>query len=88
MNDHTFNTDAGGFSNDNEMSLDQRGFKTLIQAEASSFLHPPNQILLGATVREIAYSTDGVRVRLDDGRTLSANYSICTFRCVTIQSIP
>lgn len=64
------------------MSVDPRGFKTFIQAEAQSFLQSPKQVMLGATVREIAYSSDGVQVHLADGRTLKANYSICTFRCV------
>ncbi|KAJ3479791.1 hypothetical protein NLI96_g8812 [Meripilus lineatus] len=82
---HTFDSDADGFSDVNLMSVDPRGFKTFIQAEAQSFLQSPKQVMLGATVREIAYSSDGVQVHLADGRTLKANYSICTFSLGVLQ---
>ena len=61
------------------MSLDTRGFKTLVQAEAASFL-APEQVLLNATVASVAYSDAGVEVALTGGRRLRAAYAIVTFR--------
>ena len=61
------------------MSIDPRGFKTLIQAEAQTFLRA-GQVRLNATVKTVAYSGAGVEVTLADGKKLSADYVICTFR--------
>jgi len=36
----TYNTDVGGFSFNNSMSIDQRGIKLIVQAEAQEFLQP------------------------------------------------
>lgn len=79
-NNHTF----GGFSEENMMSLDGRGFKTIVQAEAASFLKP-TQILLNSTVERIAYDAHGVTVTLDNGRILTAEYVICTFSLGVLQ---
>ncbi|RDX44967.1 amine oxidase [Lentinus brumalis] len=83
-NNFTYNTDQGGFGDDNQMSLDQRGFKHFIQTEAAEFLQP-HQVLLNATVRNITYSSSGVSVRLADGQTLKADYAICTFSLGVLQ---
>lgn len=61
------------------MSIDPRGFKTLVQAEAVTFVRH-GQLRLNSTVSVISYSVDGVRVTLADGRVLTADYAICTFR--------
>ena len=63
----------GGFSEDNLLCIDQRGFKTIIQAEASEFLST-DQILLNSVVKNITYSNSGVEVTLVDGTTLSADF--------------
>ena len=84
-NNFTYDVNQGGFSNDILLSVDQRGFKHLIQAEAAEFLQP-SQILLNATVATIAYSDSGVSVTLTDGRKLSAQYAICTFSLGVLQS--
>ena len=64
------------------MSIDPRGFKTVVQSEAETFMNA-EQLLLNATVHEVQYSANGVRVTLDHGRVLTADYAICTFRYVT-----
>lgn len=61
------------------MSVDERGFKTILQSEASAFMRE-DQLRLNSTVNVISYSYDGVQVQLTDGRTLSADHVICTFR--------
>ncbi|KAI0087580.1 amine oxidase [Irpex rosettiformis] len=79
-NNSTFFT----FSEQNAMSVDGRGFKTILQSEARSFLRE-DQIRLNATVDLISYSDDGVEVRLTDGQTLSADHVICTFSLGVLQ---
>ncbi|KZS99844.1 uncharacterized protein LAESUDRAFT_609123, partial [Laetiporus sulphureus 93-53] len=58
-NNFTYDPNMGGFGDDNMMSIDQRGFKHFIQAEAAKFLQP-SQVMYNTTVANIAYSTDGV----------------------------
>ncbi|EMD35053.1 hypothetical protein CERSUDRAFT_116556 [Gelatoporia subvermispora B] len=84
-NNFTYNTDMGGFSDDNQMSLDQRGFKHFIQAEAAEFLQP-HQVVYNATVKTISYSSHGVEVTLTNGTTLSADYALCTFSLGVLQN--
>lgn len=67
------------------MSLDQRGFKALIQQEAAEFLSV-KQRLLSATVRTVAHSQDGVTLTLANGTTLSADYALCTFSVGVLQN--
>ncbi|KAM5530898.1 hypothetical protein V8D89_015430 [Ganoderma adspersum] len=77
---HTFKT----FSPENLLSVDQRGFKTLIQAEADEFL-VDIQVRLNATVSAIFTSKKGVVVMLADGTTLSADHALCTFSLGVLQ---
>ncbi|KAI0070410.1 amine oxidase [Panus rudis PR-1116 ss-1] len=85
-NNYTFRADAGGFSEHNRMSVDQRGFKTLIQDEAKEFLKGDgSQLRLNSTVREVRYSENGVEVVLKDGSRLKADYAICTFSLGVLQ---
>ena len=67
------------------MSLDQRGFKTLIQQEAKEFLSV-QQLLLNATVRTVASSRFGVTITLANGTILSADYALCTFSVGVLQN--
>jgi len=83
-NNFTYDIDQGGFSEDNELSIDQRGFKTFIQKEAEEFLKS-EQLLLNATVKKISYSGDGVTVTLVDGSELSADYALTTFSLGVLQ---
>ncbi|KAI9461925.1 amine oxidase [Lactarius psammicola] len=81
----TYNVDQGGFSEEDLLSIDQRGFKSLIQAEAAEFLKS-SQVLLQATVATIEYSDSGVSVTLTDGTMLTAQYAICTFSLGVLQN--
>ncbi|KAG2749340.1 amine oxidase [Suillus brevipes Sb2] len=83
-NNFTFNTDMGGFSEDNNLCTDQRGFKIIIQDEAAEFLQP-QQVSLNSVVTTIAYSGDGVTVTLEDNTTLTADYVLCTFSLGVLQ---
>ncbi|KAG1760259.1 hypothetical protein EDD22DRAFT_955147 [Suillus occidentalis] len=83
-NNFTFNTDMGGFSEDNNLCTDQRGFKIIIQDEAADFLQP-QQVFLNSVVKTIAYSGDGVTVTLEDDTTLTADYALCTFSLGVLQ---
>jgi len=67
------------------LSIDQRGFKYLIQAEAAEFLKP-SQIHLQATVSTIEYSESAVTVTLTNGTRLTAQYAICTFSLGVLQN--
>jgi len=84
-NNFTYDTDMGGFSDSNQMSIDQRGFKYLIQAEAAEFLQP-DQLMLNSTVTNITYSSDGVNVTLTDGTEIIADYVLCTFSLGVLQN--
>ncbi|KAJ7707534.1 amine oxidase [Mycena rosella] len=84
-NNFTYDIDQGGFSDEDLFSIEQRGFKHLIQAEAQTFLRP-GQTLLNVTVRSIAHSNDGVVVTLANGATISADYAITTFSLGVLQN--
>ncbi|KAH8114417.1 hypothetical protein DFH11DRAFT_1855604 [Phellopilus nigrolimitatus] len=84
-NNFTFDPDMGGFSEDNLLCIDQRGFKTIIQAEAAEFLSP-SQAMLNATVRTVAYSDAGVNVTLTNGTRLTADYVLVTFSVGVLQN--
>ncbi|KAI0632803.1 amine oxidase [Trametes polyzona] len=83
-NNFTYNTDVGGFGDDNQMSLDQRGFKHFLEAEAAEFLQP-HQLRLNSTVKKIHHSPSGVTVQLTSGETLHADYALCTFSLGVLQ---
>ena len=67
------------------MSLDQRGFSTIIKSEAQTFLTPDQQ-LLNATVVAISRNETGVVVTLSNNQTISADYAICTFSLGVLQN--
>ena len=85
MHNFTFNPDAGGFSEDNLLCIDQRGFKTIVQAEAAEFLKP-SQVMLNSIVKTISYSDSGVQVTLTNGEKLSADYALVTFSLGVLQN--
>ena len=74
----------GGFSEDNLLCIDQRGFKEFIQAEAAEFLKP-SQVRFNSTVTNITYSDSSVSVTLAGGETLKADYALCTFSLGVLQ---
>ncbi|KAI0328841.1 amine oxidase [Cubamyces sp. BRFM 1775] len=77
---NTFRT----FSRTNLLSIDQRGFKTIIQDEAKGFLDD-EQVKLNATVTTIHTAEHGVAVALEDGTALVADYALCTFSLGVLQ---
>ncbi|KAG8979661.1 hypothetical protein FRB93_010000 [Tulasnella sp. JGI-2019a] len=81
----TFNADRGGFSEEDFLAIDQRGFKYLIQAEAAEFLKP-EQTMLSSTVTNITYHDNGVSVTIAGGKVLQAKYSIVTFSVGVLQT--
>ncbi|KAI9461924.1 amine oxidase [Lactarius psammicola] len=81
----TYNLDQGGFSEEDLLSIDQRGIKYLIQAEAAEFLKQ-SQVRLQATVATIEYSDSAVSVTLTDGTRLTAPYAICTVSLGVLQN--
>ncbi|KAG1727406.1 flavin-containing amine oxidoreductase-domain containing protein [Suillus lakei] len=83
-NNFTFDTDMGGFSDENNLCIDQHGFKTIIQTEAAEFLQP-EQVFLNSLVTTIAYSEDGATVTLADGTNLTVNYVLCTLSLRVLQ---
>ncbi|KDQ23864.1 hypothetical protein PLEOSDRAFT_162138 [Pleurotus ostreatus PC15] len=84
-NNFTFDTDQGGFSDENRLSIDQRGFKTIITEEAKAFLRP-SQLLLNSTVQSVRYGNSGVQVTLANGTSISGDYVLCTFSLGVLQN--
>ncbi|KAI0320296.1 amine oxidase [Amylostereum chailletii] len=81
----TFNVDQGGYSHDNLLTVDQRGFASVMQEEAAEFLSE-EQVALNATVESIEYSKEGVEVALKGGERLSADYALVTFSLGVLQN--
>ncbi|KAK0207704.1 hypothetical protein IW262DRAFT_1418961 [Armillaria fumosa] len=71
-------------SKDTLLSIDERGFKTIVQAEAEEFLKP-SQVMFNSTVMDISYSNSEVSVTLDDGRVIHGAYALCTFSLGVLQ---
>ena len=72
------------FSRENLLSVDQRGFKTLVEAEAAGFL-AEKQVRLNATVAAVHTAKSGVIVTLADGTEVTADYALCTFSLGVLQ---
>ncbi|KAJ7135715.1 flavin-containing amine oxidoreductase-domain containing protein [Mycena epipterygia] len=81
----TFIPAQGGFSEDDLLSIDPRGFKTIIQEEAKEFILP-KQVIFNSTVKTIAYSVHGVTVTLTNGTLFTGEYAICTFSLGVLQN--
>ncbi|KAB8068385.1 amine oxidase [Aspergillus leporis] len=77
------------FGEDNHMVVDPRGYKTIIEGEASTFLHKEVQdrrLWLNTQVSDIRYSKNSVKVINKDGTCVSAAYAICTFSLGVLQN--
>ncbi|KAJ8522164.1 hypothetical protein ONZ45_g1243 [Pleurotus djamor] len=81
----THNNTFVEFSDENQLSVYQRGFKTIISAEADEFLRPW-QLALSTTVKSIEHSDGGVRVLLADGTTVDGDDALCTFSLGVLQN--
>lgn len=69
---------------DTLLSIDERGFKTVVQAEAAEFLQP-SHVMFNSTVTDISYSDSGVSATLDGGRVIRGAYALCTFSLGVLQ---
>lgn len=67
------------------MSIDPRGFKTIIKQEADEFL-TVDQLMLNSTVKDISYSNSGVTVTLTNGTAIRGDYALCTFSVGVLQN--
>ena len=67
------------------MSIDQRGFVYIAQAEAAEFLQP-QQVIYNQTVNLIEYSEDSVTVHTTGGMTITADHVLCTFSAGVLQN--
>lgn len=75
------------YNDDNNMILDQRGFKAFIEGEAKSFLgRRDKRLLLNTVVTHITYGRDGVRIDTRHGDCIQADYAICTFSLGVLQN--
>lgn len=68
--------------------FDSRGYNTIIQGEASTFLEPDdNRLLLNTNVTDIDYSDrNSVTITMRDGSCIAASYAICTFSLGVLQN--
>lgn len=66
------------------MSIDQRGFVYIVQAEAAEFLQP-RQVIYNQTVNLIEYGKDNVTVHTTDGLKITAEHVLCTFSVGVLQ---
>ena len=66
------------------MSIDQRGFSYIAQAEAAEFLQP-QQLILNQTVNLVEYGNDDVTVHTTGGMTITADHVLCTFSVGVLQ---
>ncbi|KAF5630336.1 n1-acetylpolyamine oxidase [Fusarium sp. NRRL 52700] len=81
------NATFGYFSDVSNLVVDQRGFSTIIQEEAKTFLKDGDaRLRLKTTVEGIKYGKDGVTITTDKGDCIQADYAICTFSLGVLQS--
>ncbi|KIJ54504.1 hypothetical protein M422DRAFT_73503 [Sphaerobolus stellatus SS14] len=82
-NNFTFN----GFSAQNNLVVDQRGFKIIALNEAATFLNKTDaRVHLSQFVTDISYSASGVTIKTKQGLTVQAEYAICTFSVGVLQN--
>ena len=64
-----------------------RGFKTIIEGEAATFLDDNDpRLLVNTKVSRVKYTDDGVTVVMSDNSCIQADYAICTFSLGVLQS--
>ncbi|KAI9795104.1 MAG: hypothetical protein M1816_000126 [Peltula sp. TS41687] len=74
------------WTEENNLSIDQRGFKSWLKGEASTFLKPNDpRLLLNTVVTGVSYDNDGVTVHNKDGSCVRAKYALCTFSLGVLQ---
>ena len=82
-----YNRSFHRFSDSNNYVFDSRGYNTIIQGEALTFLNrDDDRLLLNTNVTEINYSSpDSVTITMRDGSCISSSYAICTFSLGVLQ---
>ncbi|KAF8553640.1 amine oxidase [Imleria badia] len=84
-NNFTYVPESGGFSDANQLCIDQRGFVYIAKAEAAEFLQP-HQVIYNETVNLIEYGKDVVTVHTTSGLTITADHVLCTFSVGVLQN--
>ncbi|KAG6019298.1 hypothetical protein E4U41_003300 [Claviceps citrina] len=75
------------FSEANNLVIDPRGYRHIIEQESSTFLQPNDpRLLLKTKITNVTYSDDGVTIHNSDGSCVSAAYAICTFSLGVLQN--
>ncbi|KAF2119673.1 flavin-containing amine oxidoreductase-domain containing protein [Lophiotrema nucula] len=75
------------YSEENNFVIDQRGFSAWLKGVASTFLQPNDtRLLFNTVITDVAYSSDGVTVTMDDGSCVEADYAVCTFSLGVLQN--
>ena len=73
------------WSHENALVIDGRGFATLAREEAKAFV-TSNNTLYNSVVSTVKYTADLVNITLKNGRTILADYAICTFSLGVLQN--
>lgn len=75
------------FSEENNFAVDQRGFNIWLKGVAGTFLKGnDSKLLFNTVVTDVEYSDDGVKVIMEDGSCVEADYAICTFSLGVLQN--
>jgi polyamine oxidase len=75
------------YSEENNLVIDQRGFNAWLKGVAATFLKPNDtRLLLNNIVSAVDYSSSGVKVIMDDGSCVEADYAVCTFSLGVLQN--
>ncbi|KAH0834009.1 hypothetical protein J3R83DRAFT_11245 [Lanmaoa asiatica] len=83
----TYVPEAGGFSDEDRLCIDQRGFSYIFKAEAAKFLQlPAGQVIYNETVNLTKYDEDSVTVQTTSGLTITADHVLCTFSVGVLQN--
>ncbi|KAG6011004.1 hypothetical protein E4U21_000035 [Claviceps maximensis] len=77
----------GQFGEGNNLVIDPRGYRHMIEEESKTFLkHNDARLLLNTKITNVTYSDKGVTIRNSDGSCVSAAYAICTFSLGVLQN--
>ncbi|KAF2032882.1 amine oxidase [Setomelanomma holmii] len=75
------------FSEDNDFSVDQRGFNAWLKGQAAQFLKANDtRVLFNTVVTGIQYSDTGVTITNEDGSCVEADYAINTVSLGVLQN--
>lgn len=82
-----YNLTYNGFSEDNNLCVDKRGFNHWLKFQAAKFLEANDpRLLLSTIVTGIKYSDSGVTITTKDGACIDADYAINTVALGVLQN--